>query len=85
MCRDADKLFTGSVNDVEDGSVTIGRWELFDEIKRDRVPWTWRNRELLNKSEWLVSRVLVSLAGNTTVNKILNISMHIRPSIVLSE
>ena len=85
MCQDADELLTGLVNDVKDGSVAIGRRKLFNEVEGNGMPWTWRNKELLNKSKWFVSWVLVSLAGDTAVNKVLNISMNIRPSIILLE
>ena len=85
MCWDAVKLLTGSVNNVKDGSVAIGRRKLFNEVEGNGMPWTQQNRELLNKSEWLVSWVLVPLAGDTTVNKVLNVSMNIRPSIILLE
>ena len=85
MCRDADELLTGSVNDVEDGGVAIGRRKLFNEVEGNGMPWMWQNGELLNKSEWLVSWVLVPLAGDATVNKVLNVSTNIRPSVILSE
>ena len=85
MCRDADELLTGSVNDVEDGGVAIGRRKLFNEVEGNGMPWMQRNRELLDKSEWLVLWVLVSLAGDTAVNKVLNVSTNVGPSIVLSE
>ena len=85
MCQDADELLTGSVNDVEDGGVAVGRRKLFNEVEGNGMPWTQRNRELLDKSKRLVSRVLVSLAGDTTVNKVLNVSMNVGPSIILSE
>ena len=85
MCRDADELLTGSVNNVEDGGVAVGRRKLFNEVEGNGMPWTRRNRELLDKSERLVSRVLVSLAGDATVNKVLNVSMNVGPSIILSE
>ena len=85
MCWDADELLTGSVNDVEDGGVAVGRRKLFNEVEGNGMPWTQWNRELLDKSERLVSRVLVSLAGDTTVNKVLNVSMNVGPSIILSE
>ena len=85
MCRDADELLTGLVNDVKDGGVAVGRRKLFNEVEGNGMPWTQRNRELLNKSEWLVSRVLVPLAGDATVNKVLNVSTNVRPSIILSE
>ena len=85
MCQDADKLLTGSVNNVKDGDVAIGRRKLFNEVEGNGMPWTQQNRELLNKSKWLVSQVLVPLAGNATVNKVLNVSTNVRPSIILLE
>ena len=85
MCWDADELLTGSVNDVEDGGVAVGRRKLFNEVEGNGMPWTRWNRELLNKSGWLVSRVLVPLAGDATVNKVLNVSTNVGPSIILSE
>ena len=85
MCWDADKLLTGLVNDVKDGSVTVGRRKLFNEVEGNGMPWTWWNRGFLNKSEWLVLQVLVLLAGDTTVNKVLNVSTNVRPSIILLE
>ena len=85
MCWDADELLTGLVNDVEDGGVAVGRRRLFNEVEGNGMPWMRWNRELLDKSEWLVLRVLVPLAGDATVNKVLNVSTNIRPSIILSE
>ena len=85
MCWDADELLTGLVNDVEDGGVAIGRRKLFNEVEGNGMPWTRQNRELLDKSKWLVSWVLVSLAGDAAVNKVLNVSTNVGPSIVLSE
>ena len=85
MCRDADELLTGSVNDVKDGGVAGGRRKLFNEVKGNGMPWTRWNWELLNKSERLVSQVLVPLAGDATVNEVLNVSTNVRPSIILLE
>ena len=85
MCWDADKLLTGLVNNVKDGGVAVGRRKLFNEVEGNGMPWTWQNRELLNQSEWLVLQVLVPLAGDATVNKVLNVSMNVRPSIILLE
>ena len=85
MCRDADELLTGLVNNVKDGGVAVGRRKLFNEVEGNGMPWMRRNRELLNKSEWLVSQVLVPLAGDATVNKVLNVSMNVRPSVILLE
>jgi hypothetical protein len=83
--RDANELLTGAINDVENGSMPFRRRELFNEVERDGMPWSRWNRKLLNKSEWLMARVLVSLAGDTTVNKVLNVSVDVRPSIIESE
>ena len=47
--------------------------------------WSGQDQELLNKSEWFMARVLVSFAGDAAVNEILNISMYIRPCIILLE
>jgi hypothetical protein len=49
------------------------------------VPWSWWDQELLNQSEWLVLGVLVPFAGDTTVNKIFNVSTYIRPGVLSSE
>ena len=38
MCWDADELLTGLVNNVEDGSVAIGRRKLFNEVKGNGMP-----------------------------------------------
>jgi hypothetical protein len=43
------------------------------------MPGSGRNRELLNESERFVSRVLVSFAGDATVNKVFNVSTDVRP------
>jgi hypothetical protein len=39
----------------------------------------------LDQSEWLVSGVLVPFAGDTTVDKIFNISTYIQPGVLSSE
>ena len=40
---------------------------------------------MLNKSEGFMAGILVAFAGDTTVNKILNVSADIRPNIIESE
>jgi len=40
---------------------------------------------LLNKSKGLMAGILVVFAGDTTINKILNISADIRPNIIKLE
>jgi hypothetical protein len=49
------------------------------------MPRSWRDWELLDESERLVSGVLVSFAGDTAVDKILNISTDVRPCVLSSE
>jgi len=49
------------------------------------VPWSGRDQKLLDESEWLVSRVLVSSARDTAVNEVLNISTDVRPCVLSSE
>ena len=44
-----------------------------------------RNRELLNESERLASRVLVPFAGDVTVNEVSTVSMDIRLWVVSSD
>ena len=48
ICWDGDELFTCSVDDVEDCSVSLRCQELFNEVKGDQMPWAWRNWELLD-------------------------------------
>ena len=85
VSRDADELLTCAIDDVEDSGVTIGRRELFNEVERNGMPRSGWDRELLNESEWFVSRVLVSFAGDAAVNEIFNVSTYIRPCIISSE
>jgi hypothetical protein len=85
MCWDADELLTCTINDIEDGSVAVGCWELFNEVKGDGVPWSWQDRELLDQTEWLVLGVLVPFAGDTTVNEIFDVSMYVQPGVLSSE
>ena len=82
MCWDSDELLTCAIDDVEDGSVTMGWWKLFNKVERNGMPWLGWNGKLLNKSEWLVSGVLVSFAGDAAVNEIFNISTDIQPGVV---
>ena len=65
--------------------MTIGWRKLFDEVECDRMPWSRRNRELLDETERLVSGSLVSLAGNTTVNIVFDVSTYVRPGVIASE
>ena len=85
MCRDTDELLTCAIDDVEDGGVTMGWWKLFNKVEGNGMPWSGWNGKLLNKSEWLVSGVLVSFAGDAAVNEIFNVSMDVRPGVVSSE
>ena len=85
MSQDAYELLTCVIDNVEDGGVTIGRRELFNEVERDGMPRSRQDWELLNKSEWFVSRVLVSFAGDAAVHEIFNVSTYIRPCIISSE
>ena len=43
MCWNTNELLASVINNIEDGSVTFGWWELFNEIKRDRMPGLRRN------------------------------------------
>ena len=85
MSWDADKLLTCAIDDIEDGGVTVGWRELFDEVEGDRMLRSGRDRELLDESEWLVSRVLIPFARDAAVNKIFDVSTDIRPCIISSE
>ena len=85
MSRDAYELLTCAIDNVEDSGVTVGRRELFNEVKRDGMPRSRQDWELLNESEWFVSRVLVLFAGDAAVNEIFNVSAYIRPCIISSE
>jgi hypothetical protein len=85
MSRDGDELLTCAVDNVEDGGVTVGRRKLFDEVEGDRMPRSGWYRKLLNKTERFVSWVLVPFAGDTAVNKVLNISTYVRPGVLSAE
>ena len=85
VCRDADELLAGMVDNIEDGSMIVGGRELFDEVEGDGMPRTGRNGELLDEAEGFVSWGLVSFAGNTAVDKVLDDSADIGPCVVLSE
>ena len=85
MSQDADELLTCMIDNVEDGNVTIGRRELFNKVEGDGMPRSGWDQELLNMSEWFMARVLVLFAGDAAVNKIFNVSMYIRPCIILSK
>ena len=73
MCGNGNKLFACSIYDVENSSVTGGRWELFDEVEGNGMPWSRRNGKLLNKPERLVTQSLVPFTRDTTVDIVLNI------------
>jgi len=65
--------------------MTIGCWEVFDEVKGDQVPRTGRNWELLDEAEGFVSWGLVSFAGNTAVDIVLDICPDVRPGVLPME
>ena len=85
MCRDADELLAGTVDNIEDGSMIVGGRELFDEVEGDGMPRTGRNGELLDEAEGFVLRGLVSFAGDTAVDKILDVSADVGPHVVSLE
>ncbi len=85
MSQDTDELLAGAIDNVEDGGVSVGGRELFDEVEGDGMPGSGRNQELLDESKWFVARVLVPFAGDATVNKVFNISTDVRPSVISSE
>jgi len=65
--------------------MSVGCREVFDEVEGDRVPRTGRNWELLDEAEGLVSRGLVSFAGNAGVYVVLDVCPDVRPGILPTE
>ena len=61
--RDEDGLLGQPVYDDENGGVAVGVRELLDEIHRDGVPRTFRDRELFQRTIREVARNLGSTAG----------------------
>ena len=49
------------------------------------MPRSGWNQELLDETEWLMAGILVTFAGDTAINIVLNISADIRPSVVSAE
>ena len=82
MCWDQDELLAGAINDIEDGSVAVGRWELFNEIEGNGMPGMGRNGKLLDEAEGFVLWGLVSFAGETAVNEIFDVSTDVRPHVI---
>ena len=85
MCRDADELLAGAVDNIEDGSVIVGGGELFNEVEGNGMPRTGRNGELLDEAEWFVSWGLVSFAGDAAVDEIFDVSVDVGPRVVTLE
>jgi len=78
-------LFACPVDHVEDCGMSVGRWEVFDEVEGDRVPRTGWNWELLDETKGFVSWGLVSFAGNTGVYVVLDVCLDVRPGILPTE
>ena len=85
MCGNGNKLFAHSIYDVENSSVTGGRWELFNKVEGDGMPQLRRDRELLDEPKRLVTQSLVPFTQNTTVDIVLNVSVDVRPSVFVAE
>jgi len=65
--------------------MSVGRREVFDEVKGDRVPRTGWNWELLDETKGLVSWGLVLFAGNAGVYIVLDVCLDVRPGILPTE
>jgi len=85
MSRDKDRLFRESIYDNQNISESIGRRKLLNEIHRNRIPWSFGNRQLLKETIRLMSLALVSLARGTRFDEIEHESSEIRPRIISSD
>ena len=81
-CWNGNKLFTCLVDHVEDCGMSVGRWEVFNEVEGVRVPRTGWNWELLNEPKGFVSWGLVLLARNTGVDIVLDVCPDVRPGVL---
>ena len=78
-------LFSESINDYEDRVGTVRSREGFNEVHRDRVPGSFRNRELFQQAIRLVSLGFGSHTSSTRLAIFLDKFMESRPSVFLSD
>ncbi|EJF59971.1 hypothetical protein DICSQDRAFT_63901 [Dichomitus squalens LYAD-421 SS1] len=83
--RDEDGLFGEPVDDNQDVCETVRVWQLLDEVHGDGVPWTLRDRELLEGSVGKVTESFGSRAGGTGLAVVLDKELESRPGVFLED
>ena len=81
MDRDKDCLLSEPVDYDQDSVKSRGRQKFLDKVHRNGIPWSFRDRELFERSVGLVTLWFGSHTSDTGLVKLLYISIEAGPGV----